>query len=229
MGAASAPKDGLTIIGADIVVKGRVEGDEDLRIEGRVEGTIVLSQTLYVESGGIVVAQVQARDIVVSGIVVGNVQAENCITLHAGARLVGDLAAPRVVIEDGAAFKGSVAMGESAAGSAKNANVAKRPSRAPARTTTESRTVAKSPRGASKPKSESETRPKAKAEPVARPRVAPIRVAARDDDEVTVVVRHAEIATRSGKTAKKAAKKKAKNTPPRARMPKPGKRRISRR
>ena len=221
----TAPRDGLTVLGSEIRVNGRVEGDEDLRVEGRVEGSITLSRTLYVDGAGIVVAEVDAQDVVVAGVVVGNVKASNCITLHAGSRLVGDIVAPRIVIEDGAAFRGNVRMGDASAGAAKAAAAtARRPSRAPARSNGKPASGRAASRARSAPR------------PAAAPPIAPIRGGkAGDDDEVTVVVRHAEVAAKDGaesaesKTSKKATKKKAKKAPPRARMPKPGKRRINRR
>lgn len=240
---AATSSEGATVIGAGIRVSGRVDGEEDLHVEGRVEGQINLSETLVVSEGGIVVATVSARDVVVAGVVVGDVTASNCVTLHAGAKLVGDIAAPRLVVADGAAFRGNVLMGEAppAAARAASSGAARRPSRAPARPRAAAgKTATKAAaKGASKAPAKGEgksRRAELVSEGPAR-RVTPIRPSPReDDDEVTIVVRHAEVPTApkeaaaSGKDAKKAAKKtKAKKAPPRARMPKPGKRRITRR
>ena len=104
----SSPVPPSTTIGPTLHVRGRILGEEDLRVEGRVDGAIELSETLIVEESGIVVAEVQARDVVVRGIVVGNVTATDSVTLDAGAKLMGDIEAPRVILADGAAFKGSV-------------------------------------------------------------------------------------------------------------------------
>ena len=231
--------EGLTVIGADIRVNGKVSGEEDLRVEGRVEGSIKLTHTLYVDDGGIVVAEVEANDIVVSGVVVGNVRANNCITLHPGGRLVGDIVAPRVVIADGAAFRGNVSMGgEGSPPAVKTTAIgARRTSRAPVRM--EGRMEGRAegnPRGRSARAAASArvAAPAAEASaPASSPagrRIAPIRPAVRsgEDEEVTVVVRHAEVAT-NDKSSGQPAKTKAKKAPPRARMPKPGKRRINRR
>ena len=105
------PIDGATVVGPGIRISGRVTGEEDLHVEGRIDGAIQLSDTLFVAPGGIVAAEVDAHNVVVSGVVVGNVTARDCVTLHAGAKLVGDITAPRLVIADGAAFKGNVRMG----------------------------------------------------------------------------------------------------------------------
>ncbi|MBC8067449.1 MAG: polymer-forming cytoskeletal protein, partial [Deltaproteobacteria bacterium] len=109
--ATASPVDNGTVIGPDIRVSGRVTGEEDLHIEGRVDGAIALTETLYVAPGGIVAATVEAHNIVVSGVLMGNVTARDCVTLHPGAKLVGDITAPRLVIADGATFKGNVHMG----------------------------------------------------------------------------------------------------------------------
>ena len=99
-----------TVVGPAIAIRGRIEGEEDLRIEGRVEGSISLTETLYVEPGGVVLAQIEARDVVISGIVIGDVSALNSVTLNKNAKLVGNISAPRVIIADGASFRGDVVM-----------------------------------------------------------------------------------------------------------------------
>src|SRR5688500_7909453 len=103
--------DDRTVIGAGIQVNGRVSGEEDLHVEGRLEGSVALTETFYVAAAGTVVAEVKARDVVVSGVLVGNVFAEDSVTLNPGAKLIGDITAPRIIIADGAAFSGNVGMG----------------------------------------------------------------------------------------------------------------------
>lgn len=101
---------GETVVGPAISIRGRIEGEEDLRVEGRVEGSISLTETLYVEPGGVVLAQIEARDVVISGIVIGDISAANSVTLNKAAKLVGNIAAPRIIIADGASFRGDVVM-----------------------------------------------------------------------------------------------------------------------
>ena len=91
-------------------VVGRLSGQEDVRVHGTVEGTVRLGQTLFVEPEGVLLAEVYARDVVVSGTVVGNIHADNAVVLAATARVVGDIRAPRVSIEPGAALRGSISM-----------------------------------------------------------------------------------------------------------------------
>src|SRR5688572_15736154 len=219
--------EGLTIIGPNLRVNGRIEGGEDLRIEGRVEGSITLSETLHVATGGIVAAQVQARDVVVSGVVVGNVVATNSVTLNPGAKLVGDISAPRLIIADGAAFRGNVAMdGEAPAAPVRSA-VRARPRPAAA-----ARPVAAAAPSRTAPAREAAraSRPVAKGNKESGTRVAAIAPPGEREDEVTVVVRHAALGGAGDGEGKDAARKdKAKKAPPRARVPKPGKRRVGRR
>jgi len=101
-----------TVIGESILISGNLEGDEDLTIRGRVEGSIRLNRTLIVEASGIVKADVSVKDAVISGVVVGNVTASDSVQITAEGRMVGDLSAPRVIIVDGASFRGRVDMGD---------------------------------------------------------------------------------------------------------------------
>lgn len=109
--ARSGEAGGRAVIGPSIQVKGELTGSEDLLIEGRVEGKIGLAQNaLTVGTKGRVTASVHARAIHVEGEVEGDLTAEELILLRKSARVRGDLTAPRVVIEDGARFKGAIDM-----------------------------------------------------------------------------------------------------------------------
>ena len=101
-----------TVIGESILVNGRLEGDEDLTVRGRVHGAITLTKTLIVETTGVVKADAKVRNAVISGVVVGNITASESVHLTKEGRMVGDIAAPRVIIVEGAAFRGHVDMGE---------------------------------------------------------------------------------------------------------------------
>jgi cytoskeletal protein CcmA (bactofilin family) len=104
--------DKETVIGLDTRVSGEIRGEEDLVVKGRVDGKIHLSQALTVEKGAIVQADVDVRSLVVSGTLVGNIVASESVRLLATARVVGDLASPRVIMESGAAYRGRVDMGD---------------------------------------------------------------------------------------------------------------------
>jgi len=104
--------DKETVIGLETRVSGEIRGEEDLVVKGRVDGKIHLSQALTVEKGAIVQADVDVRNLVVSGTLVGNIVASESVRLLATARVVGDLASPRVIMESGAAYRGRVDMGD---------------------------------------------------------------------------------------------------------------------
>jgi cytoskeletal protein CcmA (bactofilin family) len=107
-----ATTDGTTIIGESILISGSLNGDEDLTVRGRVEGTLTLTKTLVVEPTGVVKAEVQVRNCVIAGVIVGNVTATESVEITKEGRMVGDIAAPRVIIVDGASFRGRIDMGE---------------------------------------------------------------------------------------------------------------------
>jgi cytoskeletal protein CcmA (bactofilin family) len=98
------------IIGKNITIRGNLSGAEDLIVEGQVEGTISLSNHLTVEASGVVEANLDVEDLTVNGTVRGDIRASRSICIHTDARVVGDIRAPRVIIEDGARFKGRVEM-----------------------------------------------------------------------------------------------------------------------
>jgi cytoskeletal protein CcmA (bactofilin family) len=104
--------DGSTIIGESILISGSLNGDEDLTVRGRVEGTLTLTKTLVVEPTGVVKAEVQVRNCVIAGAIVGNVTASESVEITKEGRMVGDISAPRVIIVDGASFRGRIDMGE---------------------------------------------------------------------------------------------------------------------
>ena len=96
-------------IGKSVMVKGQIFSREDLIIDGEVEGTVELQEhRLTVGPNGKVSASVKAREIVVVGTVHGNVDAADKIEIRKDAKLVGDIKTARIVIEDGAYFKGSI-------------------------------------------------------------------------------------------------------------------------
>src|SRR4051812_47735547 len=116
-----------TVIGASILISGKLTGDEDLTVRGRVEGEVNLTRTLIVEPTGIVKANVSVKNAIVSGVVVGNIAATESVELTQEGRMVGDIRAPRVIIVDGASFRGQIDMGD-ATPRAEGAERAARPS-----------------------------------------------------------------------------------------------------
>jgi len=98
-------------IGPSITIMGDVTGDEDLTILGRVEGKIVLPKhSVTIGHGGRVKADIQAKFVSVAGEVHGNLVAGEQIVIRKTATMLGNLTAPRVGLEDGCRFRGSVEM-----------------------------------------------------------------------------------------------------------------------
>jgi cytoskeletal protein CcmA (bactofilin family) len=109
---ATGNDNSVTVIGESVQVRGNLSGDEDLHVLGRVEGSLELDRTLVVAESGVVKAEVSVRNAIVSGIVVGNIHASESVEITREGRMVGDVAAPRLIIVDGASFRGNVDMGD---------------------------------------------------------------------------------------------------------------------
>ncbi len=109
-------KSDVAHIGKSVLVKGELSGSEDLYLDGEVEGSIQLKDhSLIVGPHGRVRANIQARDVVVHGKVDGNVRGTERVELKKSAVLVGDITTQRIIVEDGAFFKGAVDIQKDAA------------------------------------------------------------------------------------------------------------------
>jgi len=103
-------------IGKSVVIKGELNGSEDLTIEGHVEGTIQLrDHVLTIGPNGRIKAQVFAKSVIVLGEVTGNVTASDKVDIRDNGSVDGDIVSPRVAIAEGAHFRGSVDMQRKAA------------------------------------------------------------------------------------------------------------------
>lgn len=103
------PKMDVAHIGKSVVIKGELSGSEDLYLDGEVEGSIELrSHSLTIGPNGRVRANINAKDVVIHGKVDGNVRGNERVELKKSAVLNGDVITQRIVIEDGAFFKGSI-------------------------------------------------------------------------------------------------------------------------
>ena len=99
------------VIGRSIRINGDLSGDEDLRIEGDVSGTVELKNSaLTIGKEGKVKAGVYAKSIAVDGETTGDLYATERVSIHVNARVQGNIIAPKVSIEEGAHFKGSIEM-----------------------------------------------------------------------------------------------------------------------
>ena len=103
----------MTIIGASLVITGELTSEEDLAIDGRVEGPVaVRGGTLTIGKLARVESDVRAARVVIHGVVNGAVSATERIELHASAMVAGSLSANQVVVEEGASFNGPIDMGQ---------------------------------------------------------------------------------------------------------------------
>ena len=104
-----ATENGSARIGKSVVVRGEVKGGEDLIIDGRVEGTVTLTESrLTIGSTANVAADLTARDVLIQGQLQGNIVASGRVELRAGCVVEGDVRALRLAVEDNAVFRGKV-------------------------------------------------------------------------------------------------------------------------
>jgi cytoskeletal protein CcmA (bactofilin family) len=110
------PAEGSTVIGRSVTIHGELSGKEDLYMDGVVEGTISLPESrLTVGPNARVLADIDARDVVIFGLVEGNIRATGRIELRESGVMKGDIVAGRLSIEENASIKGKVELSDSAA------------------------------------------------------------------------------------------------------------------
>ncbi len=106
-----ASESGSTIIGPSISIKGEITGEEDLTVQGQVEGAIELKKNnVTIGRTGRIKADVYGRSITIEGEVQGNLFGEDRIVLQQSGSVRGDMKAPAINLEEGAKFKGNIAM-----------------------------------------------------------------------------------------------------------------------
>lgn len=103
-------------IGKSVIICGEVKGSEDLIVDGRVEGTVNLTESrLTIGPSANVAADLSAKDVLILGHVQGNVVASGRVKLRAGCSMEGDIRALRLAVEDNAVFRGKVDLTQGAA------------------------------------------------------------------------------------------------------------------
>jgi cytoskeletal protein CcmA (bactofilin family) len=100
----------VSVLGKTLVFKGELAADEDLILQGRVEGAIHHTQSITIGIDGVVIGDIHARSIVVEGTVEGDMRGAVSVLIAATATVRGNISAPRVGIMEGANFNGSVDM-----------------------------------------------------------------------------------------------------------------------
>ena len=102
---------GGTLFGPNVTIDGTVSGSEPVLIEGTVRGKVNLTSDLRVGTKARVDASVHARNVIVEGKLNGDISADDRVELVAGSNVEGNIKAPKIVVADGAKFRGSVDMG----------------------------------------------------------------------------------------------------------------------
>ena len=95
------------VIGPRVQLKGELHGAEPVLVEGTIEGSVRLTAELRVAQGGTVKADVSAHTLVIAGEVIGDCHASERVVIEASGRLTGNIRAPRIVIAEGASFRGT--------------------------------------------------------------------------------------------------------------------------
>lgn len=116
VGPSSNRGEAVADIGKSITIRGDLSGDEDLVLDGRIEGRVELSDHhLTIGPNAHIQAELSAKEVTINGRVVGNVTATERVEIGASGRLDGDILAPRLLVQEGAQLNGSVSMKESSA------------------------------------------------------------------------------------------------------------------
>jgi len=114
---------GSAAIGMSIRIRGDVTGDENLIIQGEVDGTInVIGHNVTISKTGKVKANIKAKQIIVEGVLSGDMIGEEKVIIRQTGNVHGNIVAPRVTLEDGALFKGSIEMEPGKDGLLKSSN-----------------------------------------------------------------------------------------------------------
>jgi cytoskeletal protein CcmA (bactofilin family) len=103
------PSSGCAVIGKGMKIKGSIHSEQDVFLDGEVEGDLDMENfRLTIGPNGKALANARAREVDIHGLIQGDVNSKDKISVRAGGRLVGDIRAAGIVIEDGAFFKGGV-------------------------------------------------------------------------------------------------------------------------
>ena len=109
----NAGEQGSTVIGKDVRIRGEVSGTDDVYIDGDVEGTVSFPDGKFtIGPSGRVRANVVPRDVIVEGVVEGHLRASGRVELRQGAKVIGDITAARLSIEESAVVKGRVELSQ---------------------------------------------------------------------------------------------------------------------
>ena len=99
-----------TVIGAGITIEGEITSDDDVVVHGTVRGKLTAKESVTIEQGAVIEADVAGGTLIVAGSITGNITSSDRVDLQTGAKVVGNVKAARITIADGAQFKGNVDM-----------------------------------------------------------------------------------------------------------------------
>ena len=114
-----------TIIARPTTIEGKILGSSEVLIDGTVKGSVMCNSLVRIAERGSITADVHAQTVQVAGMVSGDISADERIVLENSARVTGNLTAPRILIQDGASFRGKVNMRSDSAHTAKKPSSAK--------------------------------------------------------------------------------------------------------
>lgn len=111
-GEPATPQGGLSVIAAGMTVRGDIESNGTLKVEGAVHGSVQARQQVLVARGGMVHGDIEAREAIIGGAVDGSIRALERVEIQAGAVVSGDITTRRIAVAEGGSLNGVIRMGE---------------------------------------------------------------------------------------------------------------------
>ena len=99
-----------TTIGNNFTIEGEITSEDNIVVQGTVKGKVETTQPIFVENSATIEADLSADSVEISGKVTGNISAKARVELKSDSKMIGDIQAPRILIADGALFKGNIDM-----------------------------------------------------------------------------------------------------------------------
>ena len=109
----TTPDATISVVAAGMTLDGDSETEGSLQIDGTVRGNVRAGKSVVISEFGVVNGSIHTLDAVIAGTVLGGVYAESNLELQASSRISGEIQAPRMQVEDGAALQGQIVLGES--------------------------------------------------------------------------------------------------------------------
>src|SRR4051812_28262739 len=97
-----------SVVDEQLVIRGEISTEGTIRVDGRIEGRLHRADTLIIGTNGVVVGDIEAREVIVSGTVEGNIVADRRVELHASASVRGDVRSAAMLLHEGGSMNGHV-------------------------------------------------------------------------------------------------------------------------